>query len=405
MLEESKKEQQPKRPKPKKKSDDRLAGLKMVDREFREITKLEQNIPVVEQKTLTSEQEIEILEYWKKRGVDTPTVGEICEHLWPGSNIEGRSALGIEVRKFLGTKELKARRAKEKPKGEYILSSAEEEFIRNNAETMRKFEMAQVLFQDANISTLDRRYKALNNLYKTLDYGMSNGESERIAEGKFVPPKTYFATLKLVNEYTMSGFDTSKISEREKRGVEMLIKYLRAPRFIQSINNYENEENRELFLAEYIRATFDKPDLSNDELNLYINLCQEYIISASAHKDMEALNKKFHEAIESDVDVSMRLSEAMTSSKNKYDESKKRQDKLIAVLNGNRAKRLEAQMTRTQSVLSLVEYWKDAKKRQKMLKVAELRKKLVQSVASELNTMDNIKAEMFGVLDEAELFS
>ena len=36
-------------------------------------------------------------------------------------------------------------------------------------------------------------------------------------------------------------------------------------------------EDQELFEAEFIRATWDKPDLSADEVNLYVNVCVDYI--------------------------------------------------------------------------------------------------------------------------------
>ena len=50
------------------------------------------------------------------------------------------------------------------------------------------------------------------------------------------------------------------------------IKFLGAPRFIQVINTYSGSEDRRLFEAEFIRSVWDKPDLTSEELNLYINV-------------------------------------------------------------------------------------------------------------------------------------
>ena len=59
--------------------------------------------------------------------------------------------------------------------------------------------------------------------------------------------------------------------------VESCIRFLGAPRFIQVINTYTSGSDRKLFEAEFIRTVWNKPDLTSDELNLYINVCMDYI--------------------------------------------------------------------------------------------------------------------------------
>ena len=82
--------------------------------------------------------------------------------------------------------------------------------------------------------------------------------------------------IKMVNEYSHQELDLKKLKRYEKECLDTTKKYLSSPRFVQLMNNY-NCEDSNLFQAEYIRAVWDKPDLTADEINLYINVCVDYV--------------------------------------------------------------------------------------------------------------------------------
>ena len=95
----------------------------------------------------------------------------------------------------------------------------------------------------------------------------------------------------LVNDYTNNELVESELKAIEKKCMESLLKFLRSPRFSQIISNYTKEEDRELFEAEFIRASWDKPDLSADEVNLYVNVCVDYINLKNISAHMEKLKE------------------------------------------------------------------------------------------------------------------
>ena len=70
------------------------------------------------------------------------------------------------------------------------------------------------------------------------------------------------------------------------------------------MNNYASPDDMELFKAEFIRSTWDKYDLTSDEINLYINVCTDYIQLKNISHQIEKLNIMFDE-IESERELSL----------------------------------------------------------------------------------------------------
>ena len=85
--------------------------------------------------------------------------------------------------------------------------------------------------------------------------------------------------------------DEKQVSRGEMDNIESTMKFLAAPRFIQVINTYTSVDDRKLFEAEYTRSVWDKPDLTSDELNLYINVCMDYIHLKNISKAINKLNR------------------------------------------------------------------------------------------------------------------
>ena len=55
-------------------------------------------------------------------------------------------------------------------------------------------------------------------------------------------------------------------------------------RFNHQINNYETQNDRDLFESSFIRYTYDKPDLTQEEVDQYIVLSSEVVISANIQR-------------------------------------------------------------------------------------------------------------------------
>ena len=196
--------------------------------------------------------------------------------------------------------------------------------------------------------------------------------------------------------YTMQNLEESKLTHDEEDCINALLRSLSAPRLIQVISNYTSMKDRELFEAEFIRATWDKPDLTSDEINLYINVCVDYINLKNISSHIEKLNTMFNE-VEDQQDMTVRLAEVLKSKTDEYDKCEKRMESLIKKLNGDRAERLKNKQKDNASILTLVRNFQIEEERQQMVRLAEMQKILVEEEAERLDNMDSWKARILGI--------
>jgi len=222
-------------------------------------------------------------------------------------------------------------------------------------------------------------------------------KSEESAAGdRYSPPTTLLSASRKVNKYTSEELKIERLSLKDKTCLEALISFLQAPRFNVVINNYNGHEDRVLFEAEFIRATWDKPDLSADEINLYINVCVDYINLKNISAHVEKLNRMFNEA-EEQQDMSIRLAELLKTKSEEYNQCEKRMESLIMRLSGDRAKRVASKQQENASLINLVQLFQDEEERKVMIKIAELQKRAVSERADELEKMPAWKARVLGI--------
>jgi hypothetical protein len=357
--------------------------------------------------TLTENQKEAVLKAWHMDSANPPSIKQLVDTLYPHMGLDGRSKQGKAIKEFLSTFSLAPKTtAPPERQPDYQLNHAETEFIRNNFVSMKTMEMAKHLW-GPQATPLDRESRALVNFLKELNYRPEDNENQVEENGDmFVPPKTYTKCLNLVNQYAYNVIDFHNASEKEKRGVETLIRYLHSPRFVHTINSYQSKRHHELFLSEFIRTTYDKPDLTADELNLYINLCCDYVLGIMIQREIEMLSETMREILE-DPDKKRNLtdgfSKTISAKTQEYNDCLKRQKDLVKELNGTRSARLNKQANMNHSVLSLVEYWREEKKRQKMVHVASMKKQLVGEEINKLLSVDSIRCEIFGAVANPDM--
>ena len=165
---------------------------------------------------------------------------------------------------------------------------------------------------------------------------------------------------------------------------------------VKKINTYTDELDRNLFEAEFVRAVWNKPDLTNDEINLYINVCVDYINLKNISSHIEKLNRMFNEA-EEQQDMTVRLAELLKTKSEEYNQCEKRMESLIQKLNGDRAKRIASKKEENTSILSIVNLFQEERERGIMLQMAEMQKKIIVEEAGRLESMPEWKARVLGV--------
>ena len=341
--------------------------------------------------SLTNEQK----EFIDKNFHEIPDLIALTRATFKDGTIDGRSKQGREVREYLASKDIKYKTTKKPISKPILLSEEQKDFIiQYSQDGMSSYQIAQLLFPDREIKRLSKEQKTVDQYLKAVK--KQEIESKRADKSTYSPPQDFDACVELVNEYANNEFVGKELKVAERKSIESVFKFLRSPRFTQIINNYGKEEDQILFEAEFIRATWNKPDLSADEINLYVNVCVDYINLKNISCHMEKLNRMFDEADEQQ-ELTVRLSELLKTKSEEYNQCEKRQESLIQRLAGDRAKRISQKQDQNASILSLVESFQNEEERKLMVKMAEMQKVAIEKEAEHLESMNEWKSRILGI--------
>lgn len=349
--------------------------------------------------TLTKEQEETILKEWNSRQESPPSLLELIRFAFPEQELDGRTKEGKAVKEFLAEKSIKAKVSSDyQPIERKELSDEDKTFIDSNMELMSSVEIARTIFKNPHLSNLNQETRIVNDYIKSVDQSSSFEAPEEVPTGDYKPPKTLDKTIFKINKYTNNSIDKNKITGKIKRDANALIGYLNTYRFIYQINTYTTTTNRSLFESSFVRYTYDKPDLSQEEVDQYIVLSSEVVIAASIQRRKEHLTNLLDNIVDdSDGRASMSLVEAIGKTETEYNQSVKRQQILLGDLKEKRSDKLKSQIKENASILNLVNLWKEEESRKKLIQLAELRKKAISDEVQKLTDIDEVKARILGL--------
>lgn len=325
-----------------------------------------------------------------------PDLIELTRAAFMDDGLDGRTKEGRAVREYLAQKDLNYKTTKAEKVKDVNLSAEQKEFVEEYAnDDMNAYRIAQIIFPDKNLSPLSKETLVIADHIKQVM--PSNVAPEDSALNRAWEPCTSVPLLvKRINDWVGKKLKAGALNVHQQRSVDMVLMYLRSPRLSFTINNYTNQQDRDLFEAEFIRATWDKTDLTPDEINLYINVCVDYINLKNISNHMEKLNRLFNEA-DGQQEMSVRLAEILKTKSEEYNQCEKRQESLINRLNGDRAKRIANRNEQTTSILSLVELFQDEAERSLMIKIAEMQKRAVKKEVHRIEDMPSWKARVLGI--------
>jgi len=340
---------------------------------------------------LTLEQEREIEAAFLKQ----PDLIKITRDVFNDETLKGSSKEGKAVRDHLLKKGLKYTTTRHKRGTPIDLTDEHEKIIEEKAEQgISSYGIARLLFPDKEVKKLGMEQRAVMAHLKSINPDF--GGPKKGVMTSYSPPNAISRVVAKINQSTGEKIDSDKLPRRLKQCVDKLQIRLSNSRFVTIINNYEDQAKKELFEQEFIRLTWDKPDLTADEINLYMNVCKEYIHMEIISKHLEKLNQEFEE-IENQTDMTMRLSELIKTKSDEYHKCESRISSLTSTLQGKRGERIKKQHQDNASILSIVQMWQDEKERQNMLRIAQIQREAIKEEAHRLETMDMMMARVLGV--------
>lgn len=355
---------------------------------------------------LTEEQKQRVLQEWESRQENPPSLLESIRVAYPDQpHLDGRSKEGKAVKAFLATKDISPLASHQYQPKKTDLTEEHKEFINNNFGMMSAVEMARIVYGNNELTNLNQESRAVDEYVKTLNPAAAFQPNSDIPQNDYKPPKTMHAAITKINHYVLEGIDKNKLTPRNKKDINSLIGYLHTYRFLHQINTYENQTVRELFESSFVRYTWDKNDLTQEEVDQYIVLSGEVVIASNIQRRVERLQQHLDESAEDTEGrrIAMSLVESISTAQTEYNQCVNRQQKLLESLKEKRSDRLKKQIADNASILNLVEMWKEEESRKKMIQLAEMRKEAVKDEITKLGTMDEVKARIMGISEDEVL--
>ena len=347
-------------------------------------------------KELTEEQKAAIISCYKR----TTDLNEIVQEVFKDTSIDGRSKQGRLVRAYMIQANLTFKTSKKLKQEGVEFTKEQKEFIVAQATSgLSSLRIAEILYPDIEVKPLSIQQRAVFAHINEINPDYSPSQDSNVGLGSYVGPKSTSRIIKKINDATGSELIEDKINRQHKICVDRLGINLNNSRFLVIVNNYTSKENRELFEQEFVRLTWDKPDLTSDELNLYMNVCKEIINLETISKHLNKLNDMFDVANDQE-EMSVRLSEIIKAKSSEYHQCEGRIEALTKKLQGDRSERMKNKHKENASLLALVQYFQDEEERANMVKIAEMQKKLVREEAHKMEGMDAWKARILGISQE-----
>ncbi len=356
----------------------------------------------------TEERHLKALELWQERGEENPpSLAELISVAYPDrDDIDGRTKEARELKAYLTEHGISADGAHVYHSKAIELTEEQKEFVRNNGSLMNSVNLGRVLFKNETLTNLNAEIRAINDYQKTLDQDEIAQDTNDVPDrSEYLAPKTFDKTILRVNKYISPKIDKKKISPRIRKGLEALMGYLNTYRFVHQMETYTTNTDRTLFESSFVRYTYDKSDLTQEEVDQYIVLATEVVIGSTIQARSERLQQLLDVSAEDTEGrrVAMGLVNAISAAQTEYNQCVGRQHKLLSDLKEKRSDKLKNQIKANASIINLVEMWKEEESRKKLIKLAELRKKAVKDEIKKLSSMDEVKARIMGISEDEVL--
>ena len=311
-------------------------------------------------------------------------------------HLDGRSREGRAVRKFLCDNSITYTTTGRTPCEKIEFTPEQKEFVLQQAgEGLSSLEIAKIVFADRRVGPLSNEQRAVLTLIREVNPDILPSQDSG-ALNSYIGPKSASRIVKKINDATGMGLVEAKINRQKQICIDRLRINLNNSRFLKIINNYLNEDDRVLFEHEFVRLTWDKPDLTADELNLYLNVCKEVINLEVVSSHLNKLNDMFDIA-DDQTEMSVRLAEIIKAKSGEYHQCETRIENLTKKLQGDRAERMKKNQRENASFLSIVQLFQEEEERKTMIRIAEMQKKAVKEEAHRLEGMVEWKARVLGI--------
>lgn len=371
---------------------------------------------------LTQKQKDIIIEVWNNRKEIPPSIEDLT-FLAFDVKYDVRSKPALAIRKFLASrptqKELKEISDKPfvseiLPKGikkeEIELTDDQKEFICNQLKNNKKLiDIVRDLYHKPQLTPLHNEFRIVKRYTDTLDkkeypvldtFELKDYKAPTSLEKAAQKVNVAFgvnsnAYLNIIKVDDKPWEKNSKL----KSNLYALMEMMMWPRFTTLCNRYVLPEERTLFENTYIGYIWEKPDLLPEELDLYINSATEIVNDLRLDKEIQYYSELLQDtATDNDgKKISLSIGEHINNLRSQKNDAQDKVQKIIKMLQGERSKKVENRVKENDSVLALIDFWKQKENRDKMIELAKKQEALVEEEVKRLEDVDQLKAMIAGI--------
>lgn len=318
---------------------------------------------------------------------------------------DGRHYLGKIISRHIGELGGKPKTTKY-VKVEMELTEEKKTYVKNNYKNSKPLEIAKILFPEKKqLTALNKETILVQEYIKSFDPDAIDSKDE-LSTATYRAPQSIKTLLYKVVKY-LTKFSTGEakapdienLTEAEKKNLTSLLSYINTHRFLSQINRYSKEDDRETFESCFIRYTYDKPDLMQEDVDQYIVICDEIVSQGKIQRTIELLDSQINEALDSEEgarSISANTVELVNAQREKLNVSRKRVDDTMGRLVTNRSERMDSKLQENASILNLVTDWQNEKMRLQLIEIAKEQKHLESEEVDKLSDMDAVIVRIAG---------
>jgi hypothetical protein len=345
---------------------------------------------------ILTDAEIEAIEKEWKAG--ETSIKDITKRVC-GAKYGLRDPQGMAVRKYLSQ-----RNGAVAPRTDAdALTQTQKEFIDKHI-MMRPLEIARLLFNDDKLAAFSPMFKSVRAYYDSVDSPDKSVEVQKetndIVDTTYYSPKSFPSILRKVNDSTSANYREERMTPSQKENLNRLISYMGTNRFVHEMNILKRVSERKNFEATFIRMCYDKPDLTEEEVEMYVNYCSGCVSVDRMKAEESSLIDYKDEIMATDKTPPMTIIEAINNTRTQIDSKQKWLSKTLQELNGKRSDRLGKLASNGESVLKLIEAFRESKSREKMVQYLEFRRENRHKEVERITNMDELRAQIFGLSSE-----
>jgi len=348
------------------------------------------------EKKLTDAQKKLILDNFK----DHPNIEYLTQLVFENDKLDGRSWQGKLVAAFLVEQKLNYKTTKfQKREPVRELTDDDKQYIITaiqNGDTI--VNVARIIFKDDSLKRLSAEWRRVQTYCEVAGLSSLNDEDE-VAIGVYQAPRELIKLVNIVNGALGTKIEVDKVSGKYKAYFDKLKINLDNSKLKRILNAYESKKDRELFVDEFVRLTFEKPDLTPDELNLYMQIVRDGISLEVLEAKINKMNQMFMD-IEEASELNQRFSENLKACVDEKNQVTKRIADTTKKLQGDRGERLKNQGRDEVSFLNIVQLAQEELERKNMLRLAELQRAAISEEANRLENLDDFVCRIMGVSKE-----